>query len=198
MGQAWLDRHDVGQVLERLTEFDFVRSVRHKPRPGDMLPGSKWREGFALLARRLGRFDLQAPWALLHEAASLARDFPERADRPQPHRPAGRPQPRGHRGLACRDARARAATATSWSKISGLGQPGTPWTAEANRGIVFATIDLFGVERCMFASNFPVDGLVATFDQIYRGFAEIVRGFSADERAALFAGNARRIYDIQS
>jgi predicted TIM-barrel fold metal-dependent hydrolase len=81
-------------------------------------------------------------------------------------------------------------------KISGLGIPGVGWTAEVNRQIVLAAIELFGVERCMFASNFPVDSLCAGFDEIYRGFEAIVRDFSVDERHALFAANARRLYAI--
>ena len=59
-------------------------------------------------------------------------------------------------------------------KISGLGQKGVPWTVEANRPVVLAAIELFGVERCMFASNFPVDGLTGSFDTIFSGFKTIV------------------------
>ena len=79
-------------------------------------------------------------------------------------------------------------------KISGLGQAGQPWTVQANRDIVRTTIDLFGVERCMFASNFPVDSLCATFRGIFDGFREIVRDFSVSEQRALFRDNAKRIY----
>jgi len=57
-------------------------------------------------------------------------------------------------------------------------------------------IELFGVERTMFASNFPVDSLCATFDEIYRGFDAITAPFSADERRQLFCDNAVRIYAI--
>ena len=195
VGQAWLDRADAGQVLERMTGFDFVRSVRHKPRPGDMQKATRWRKGFALLAKRLGRFDLQTPWAHLGDAAQLARDFP--GIRIFLNH-TGLPADRSPEGLAgWRKAMATlAAEPNVVVKISGLGIPGVGWTAEANRGIVLATIELFGVERCMFASNFPVDGLCAGFDEIYRGFEAIVRDFSDDERAALFAGNARRLYAI--
>ena len=79
-------------------------------------------------------------------------------------------------------------------KISGLGQPGAAWTVAANGGIVRTTIDLFGVDRCMFASNFPVDSLCATFATIYGGFREIVRDLSPAEQRALFHDNAIRIY----
>ena len=58
------------------------------------------------------------------------------------------------------------------------------------------SIDLFGVGRCMFASNFPVDSLCATFPAIFDGFREIVADFPLHEQRALFRDNAMRIYDI--
>lgn len=195
VGQAWLDRADAGQVLERMTGFDFVRSVRHKPRPGDMQAATRWRKGFALLAKRLGRFDLQTPWEHLGDAAQLARDFPNIMILLN-H--TGLPADRSPEGIAgWRKAMAQlAAEPNVVVKISGLGIPGVGWTADVNRQIVLTTIELFGAERCMFASNFPVDSLCGSFDDIYRGFAAIVADFSEAERGALFAGNARRLYAI--
>jgi predicted TIM-barrel fold metal-dependent hydrolase len=178
-----------------MTGFDFVRSVRHKPRPGDMQTATRWRKGFALLAKRLGRFDLQTPWADLGDAAKLASDFPSIMIFLN-H--TGLPADRSPEGIAgWRKAMATlAAEPNVVVKISGLGVPGVGWTAEANRQIVLVVIELFGVERCMFASNFPVDSLCASFDEIYRGFEAIVRDFAAEERHALFAANARRLYAI--
>ena len=77
-----------------------------------------------------------------------------------------------------------------------IGQPGKPWSAIENREIVLTTIDLFGVDRCMFASNFPVDSLCGSFAEIIGGFAQIIADFSFQERDALFARNAMRIYNI--
>ena len=82
-------------------------------------------------------------------------------------------------------------------KISGIGVPGQAWTVESNREIVLRTIDLFGAERCMFASNFPVDSLCASFATIFGGFREIVRDFTPGEQRALFAANAERIYSME-
>ena len=75
--------------------------------------------------------------------------------------------------------------------------PGQAWTVAANREIVLTAIDLFGVDRCMFASNFPVDGLCATFGAIFSGFREMVRDFTPGERAQLFHDNAVRIYGME-
>ena len=81
-------------------------------------------------------------------------------------------------------------------KISGLGQPGLPWTVEANGPIIRDTIEIFGVDRCMFASNFPVDSLCADFETIYKGFFEVTNTMSAADRARLFHDNAARFYKL--
>ena len=85
VGQIRLDEREAGAALERLSDYDFVRSVRQKPRanasPGDGEAGGmadrSWRDGFARLKWHGLRFDLQTPWWHLGEAADLARDFPD-------------------------------------------------------------------------------------------------------------------------
>ena len=57
-------------------------------------------------------------------------------------------------------------------------------------------IRIFGADRAMFASNFPVDSLVATFDEIYGSFLEITRDMPDDARRKLFHDNAVRIYRL--
>ena len=204
VAQAWLDRDDCAAVLEQQAAFDFVRSVRHKPRanasPNDVAPGgmtdSKWRAGFARLSPLGLRFDLQTPWWHLADAACLARNFP---DTSIILNHTGLPS---DRSAAALDGWQRALAAlakcpNAMIKISGLGQPGQAWTVAANRGIVLTAIEAFGVERTMFASNFPVDSLCATFDTIFSGFRTIVPDFSASEQRALFHDNALRIYAME-
>jgi predicted TIM-barrel fold metal-dependent hydrolase len=204
VAQAWLDRADCAAVLESHSVRSFVRSVRHKPRanpaPGGALGGMAdlaWREGFARLAGHGLRFDLQTPWWHLGEARALADAFPSTRIILN-H--TGLPSDRSPEGIVgWRAAMATLAGAPNVAvKISGIGQPGQAWTAAANREIVLTTIDLFGVSRCMFASNFPVDSLCGSFSQIFGGFQEIVADFPAHDQDALFADNARRIYAIEA
>ncbi|KAF0226530.1 MAG: hypothetical protein FD175_3021 [Beijerinckiaceae bacterium] len=156
----------------------------------------RWRDGFARLAPLGLRFDLQTPWWHLGEAWDLAMAFP---DTTIILNHAGLPADRSPEGLAgWRAAMACVSDAPNvLVKISGLGQRGKPWTAEANRAIVLAIIELFGVERCMFASNFPVDSLCGSFGEIFGGFQAIVQDFTEAEQDALFVDNARRIYAIE-
>jgi predicted TIM-barrel fold metal-dependent hydrolase len=207
VAQARLDRDDVEAVLAGHAAFPRVRGIRHKPRAAAApdrvergAPGSmgdpQWRRGYALLARYGLSFDLQTPWWHLAEAAELARAFP---DTQIILNHTGLPADRSEQGLeAWRQAmRTLAAEPNVACKISGLGQPRRPWTVEGNRVVVLDTITIFGVERCMFASNFPVDSLVADFDTIFDGFKAIVADLGAAEQAALFHDNAVRFYRLE-
>ena len=204
VAQAWLDHDDAPHVVARQAAVPFVRSVRHKPRanrsPNDAAPGgmadAKWRAGFAELARNGLRFDLQTPWWHLAEAAQLAVAYP---DTQIILNHTGLPADRSDEGLAGwkRAMATLAACPNIAVKISGLGQQGLAWTVAANGDIVRTVIDLFGAARCMFASNFPVDSLCATFGTIFGGFREIVRDFTPAEQRALFQDNAIRIYDME-
>ena len=200
---AQLDKPDAANVLAQQAAFAFVRSVRHKPRanrsPAESSPGgmtnAQWRSGYAELDSNHLRFDLQTPWWHLAEAARLATDFP---DTSIILNHTGLPADRSAEGISgWKTAMTTLASCPNVAvKISGLGQQGVPWTAAANRGIVLTTIDLFGPSRCMFASNFPVDSLCASFHTIFGGFQEIVSSFSASERRGLFHDNAVRIYGM--
>jgi predicted TIM-barrel fold metal-dependent hydrolase len=207
VAQAWLNRDDVEQVLAAHGQTSFVRGIRHKPkaaaRPEDVVPGAPgsmgdpaFRRGFGMLAPTGLSYDLQTPWWHLAEAAELAAAFPETQIIIN-H--TGLPSDRSAEGLdAWRAALRRVAQQPNIAiKISGLGQKGQPWTVEANRPIIRDTIDIFGVSRCMFASNFPVDSLVATFPTIFEGFRDSVADLAPDEQDALFWANAARIYRIQ-
>jgi predicted TIM-barrel fold metal-dependent hydrolase len=194
VAQAWLHHHDAPKLIERQAAFPFVRSIRHKPAPFAMRDAN-WRRGFAALARNGLRFDLQTSWEQFSDAAQLAVDFP---DTQIILNHTGLPADRSAAGLEgwARAMSGFAACPNVAVKISGLGQRGQPWTVEANRPIVLDTIRAFGVERCMFASNFPVDGLCGSFSTIFSGFQEIVAPFTEAERNALFRENAIRIYGM--
>ena len=57
-------------------------------------------------------------------------------------------------------------------------------------------IELFGAERCTFESNFPVDKMGIGYAALWNAFKRIAAAASAEERAALFSGTARRVYRL--
>lgn len=81
-------------------------------------------------------------------------------------------------------------------KISGLGMSATGWNTDLSRRLVNETLERFGVERCLFGSNFPVDRLMIDYDTPWQVFRESVAGYSEHEQRALLCGNAERVYRI--
>jgi L-fuconolactonase len=57
-------------------------------------------------------------------------------------------------------------------------------------------IEQFGVRRCMFESNFPVDKESYSYAVMWNAFKRLTKGFSAAERDALFQGAAIRAYRL--
>ena len=206
VAQAWLDRDDAPQVLESHGKSPIVRGIRHKPtavgRPDIVAPGAPgsmgdpaFQRGFALLKPNGLSYDLQTPWWHLPEARALADAF---GDTQVILNHTGLPADRSPDGLSgWRAAMHTLADAPNAAlKISGIGQAGQPWSAEANRRVVLEAIEIFGTSRVMFASNFPVDSLVGSFETIFLGFLAITKDFPRAERDAMFNGNAKRIYRI--
>jgi predicted TIM-barrel fold metal-dependent hydrolase len=63
--------------------------------------------------------------------------------------------------------------------------------------LVDFVIGQFGAERCMFASNFPIDKPSISLVDLYQVYHEIVANRSPQERESLFSGTARRVYRIK-
>lgn len=57
-------------------------------------------------------------------------------------------------------------------------------------------IACFGAERCMFESNFPVDRWSIGYGVLWNGLKKIAADYSENEKAAMFAGTARRVYNL--
>jgi predicted TIM-barrel fold metal-dependent hydrolase len=81
-------------------------------------------------------------------------------------------------------------------KISGLGMADNDWTVDSIRRYVLTSIETFGVDRCFFATNWPVDWLWSEYDAVVDAYTEIVSDFTDDEKTALFSANAEAIHRI--
>ncbi len=206
VARATLDAPDIERILEEHVQYKNVRGVRHSvnwhPDPvktyvdcPDLIRTDAWRRGFALLRRFDLSFDLQLYPAQMADAAALAHAHPD-ALIILDH--AGMPVDRDEQGLQLwrRGMRELASATNVVTKISGLGTVDPHWTVASIRPFVLHTIETFGVNRCMFASNFPVDGLFSDFDTLYAAFREITASFSAEERRRLFHDNAARYYRL--
>lgn len=163
--------------------------------PTDKLLDAQWRDGFALLAKYGLSFDLQLYPSQMKVAAELATAHPDIAIIIN-H--AGMPTDRDAEGLAAwREGLAALAQRPNVTcKISGLAMIDRAWTVESLKPFVLQVIETFGVERSLFASNFPVEKVHGSFDGFYAAYDAITADFSDDERQALFAANARRVYRL--
>jgi predicted TIM-barrel fold metal-dependent hydrolase len=57
-------------------------------------------------------------------------------------------------------------------------------------------IEAFGVNRCMFESNFPVDSGSCTYPVLWNALKRVAQGYSAAEKTALFSSTAARVYRL--
>lgn len=83
-----------------------------------------------------------------------------------------------------------------YCKLSGLAMPLGSMAAGVQAPWIEYAINAFGVDRCLFASNFPVDGIHGTLDQLFSCYAAVTEGLDTADRDKLFAGNAARIYAL--
>ena len=203
--QARLDADDLDAVLTAQTAFRGVRSVRHKPggptSPAAAAAGERtlmsdprWRTGYALLAEHGLHFELQTDWWNLHEASSLAADHPDtlvvinHAGVLRDHREAT-----VHGWRAAMTAVSRLPNVVV--KASGLCTEADGWDPVVNHDVLGTLLDLFGADRVMFGSNFPVDGIFTTYAGLVDGFREALADRTPAEQRAVFHDTAIRVYN---
>ena len=206
VAHAWVDTPNAEEILAQQASFKLVRGIRTKPiigaKPGDSVRGQprrmqdqKWLKGLELLQKYKLSLDLMLPWWHLEEGAEVAAQLPEL---PMVLNHTGYPWHRDEASMAGwrRGMQALAKQPNVTCKISGLCVADRPWTIEENGPIIREVIDLFGVDRCMFASNFPVDSLKGSWDYVFTQFKQAVADFSLADQQKLFADNAIRVYRI--
>jgi len=206
VAHAWIDTPNAEEILAAHKRFALVRGIRTKPiiseGPGHSVRGlprsmqdPKWRNGLSLLEKYDLSWDLRVVWWHLEEAADVVREHP--ALRTVLNH-TGYPLDRSPEALAVwrRGMEALAACPNVCCKISGLVVKGEPWTLAANRPIILDAIRIFGADRCMFASNFPVDGVKGSWDYIYSQFKAAVADLPLSDRRKLFSQNAIGFYRL--
>jgi L-fuconolactonase len=190
-----------------------VRGSHTKP-PAGLLGDAGFRRGFAELARRGLTFDAWVYHPQLAEVTDLARAFPDTTIvLDHLGGPLGIGPYAGRRAEIFAwwtgAIRALAACPNVVVKLGGLvmplngfgfhKRPQPPTSAElaeATRDWHLHAIECFGVERCMFESNFPVDRVSASYRVLWNSFKLIAGAFSHHEKAALFHDTATRVYGL--
>ena len=96
-----------------------------------------------------------------------------------------------------------------YAKLGGLAMPVNGWNfhkqnkpassdqiVDMHHEYYLHTINCFGVERCMFESNFPVDRRSVSYHVIWNAFKKMVLGYSDEDKNKLFFKNAKDVYGV--
>jgi predicted TIM-barrel fold metal-dependent hydrolase len=206
VAHAWFDTDNAEEIIAAQAAFPLVRGIRSKPvtslSPDSPNPGAagtmqdqRWLRGFALLEKYNLSWDLRVPFWHLAEAAEVARMFPRT---PIILNHTGFPWDRSEPGLAAwrKAMQTIAREPNVHVKISEFGLKDQPWDYESNRRVVLDAIGIFGIERCVFATNFPVAGLRVEYDTLVRSVERIVAHLEHGQQERLFWRNAAAFYRL--
>ena len=192
---------------------EFNASLLARP-PARQMADGEFRRGFARLVAMDLSFDAWLYHTQIPELTDLARAFPQ-ARIVMNH--TGGPLGVGpYRGDADRTRREWLAAMQDLAgcpnvhvKLGGLAMvmmgfdfhlkatpPSSTQLAAAWGPLMAQAIELFGANRCMFESNFPVDKAMCSYPVLWNAFKRIAAGASASEKAALFHDTATRFYRL--
>ncbi len=196
---------DLERTLERQAAHPQVRGIRQIVNwhtnplrtytPSDVTQDDAWWAGFGLLARYGLSFDLQC---YAGQMAGLAPLIARHEDVPVIINHLGMPVLEDREGVTRwrHGMRTLAALPHVAVKISGFGFIDRNWDVARVLPFVLEAIELFGTNRCMFASDVPTDKLFAPVERYLSAFKELSSGCSEAEQRDLFGRNANRIYRL--
>ncbi len=197
---------DADEILDAHAEFRNLRGIRQivgrspdedsKSGTGLLLDNPDSRRKLASLPSRQLSFDLQLIPTQLPAVAEILAEIP---DLKVALCHCGSPHDQSAAGLAFwRKGLTRLAELPNvFCKLSGFCMFEQNWNAERVKNTALAAMDIFGTDRCMFGSNFPVEKLYVSYQELYACYLDIIDGFSASEKDALMAGNARQFYRLE-
>lgn len=197
---------DARPALDRLARFPRVRGIRQQfhwhdnpqyrfaARP-DLCAAPNVLQNVARLADYDWCFDLQVFAGQMEHALSLVDACP-RVNFVLQH--AGMLEDTSDAGRATwRAAMARLAERpNAYAKISGFGTFIHRLDAQHIRWLVTETVALFGADRCLFGSNFPIEKLWTTYAALFTAHREACGGLSDAETRAIFNDTAARVYRL--
>jgi predicted TIM-barrel fold metal-dependent hydrolase len=206
VGYADLLADDARPALDRLCRYPLLRGIRMQlhwhenpqyrfaAKP-DVMKEPAFRRNIACLADYGLSFDLQVFAKQMNDAAELAAEFPKTTFILQ-H--AGMLENMSPKGWAeWRAGMKRLASQPNVvSKLSGLGTFIHRVDAKQIGDIARETIAMFGSERCLFGSNFPIEKLWASYGELIEAYRTTLADYPADAQEKVFAGTAQRVYRL--
>jgi predicted TIM-barrel fold metal-dependent hydrolase len=194
----------VRKLFDEYSKIACVRGIRQQlhwhenpqyrfaSRP-DVMNDAAWREGMSALAERDWVFELQIFSGQMKDGAALARAFPhvnfvlEHAGMLEDTSAAGWSAWREGMKLL-------AAEPNVSTKLSGLGTFAHAYRQDVVAPVIKETVAIFGADRCMYGSNFPIEKLWTDYQSLYLTFREAISDLSLAEQTAILHDTAARIY----
>jgi predicted TIM-barrel fold metal-dependent hydrolase len=206
VAHADLADDDAGALLARLAKLPVTRGIRQQlhwhenpqyrfaPR-ADLMNDAAWRRGFSMLAGHGLLFEIQIFASQMVDGARLAQSFPQVVFVLE-H--AGMLEDMSADGLRLwrEGMNALADCPNVHVKLSGLGTFVHTCREELMRFIITETVAVFGADRCLFGSNFPIEKLWTDYATLYRTFRKAIAGLADREQAAILHDTAARLYRI--
>jgi predicted TIM-barrel fold metal-dependent hydrolase len=206
VGYADLMAQDVRPALDKLKRYPLMRGIRMQlhwhtneqyrfARRPDLVDDPTFRRNFAALADYGLSFDLQAFADQMLGAARLASDFPDTTFILQ------------HAGMlenlseAGRDVwrhamRVLATQPNVYSKLSGLGTFIHKNDPAHIAWIARETVALFGADRCLYGSNFPIEKLWTAYPALLKAYRAAISGLTPVEQRAILHDTAAKVYRL--
>ena len=206
VGYADLRDPHVGDALDAQAQFPLLRGIRmqlhwHENELYRFADGPAvmndpaLRRNIGLLAKHGLVFELQIFTAQMEDGAAFAEAFP---DVPMVLTHCGMPEDVTAQGWrAWREGMERLAAVPSMHvKLSGLGTFIHAADQAHIERAVGETIALFGPERCLWGSNFPIEKLWTDYASLIGAYRTALAHLSAAAQEAIFGGTARRLYRL--
>ena len=204
VAQADFANEDIETLLDEHSQFANFRGIRDvvhegwidpdNPQP-TKLQNPAWQEAVGLCRKFDIHFELQMYYQQVEEAVELLKT---NDDLPIILTHTGCPALRTQEHITGWQSTMRrlAEFPNLHVKLSGFGMFDRKWTAASVKPFVMDCLEYFGVDRCMFASNYPVDGLACSYLDIWTKFFELTADFSEDELGKLYSQNAKLFYRL--
>ena len=179
----------IRQIIGRAPEEDSVSNINK------LLTNPKFLKGLNIICERKLTFDLQLIPELMELISPILKKVPN-LDIVLCH--AGSPYNRTKMGLEDWSDRLKDLSNQSniFCKLSGLGMFDHNWTKNTISPIVQTVLNQFGAERVMFGSNFPVDSITSSYNELISAYEEIFENYTAEDQAKVFGLTAKHFYSI--
>jgi predicted TIM-barrel fold metal-dependent hydrolase len=206
VGYADLGSPKVEETLAQQRQFTRFRGIRQQlhwhtnsqyrfaSRP-DLMNDSGWRRGFSLLEQFGLIFELQIFAHQMSDGAALAAAFPgikivlEHAGMLEDRSREG--WERWREGM-----RQLAKERNVYVKLSGLGTFERTCSKELMRPVILETVEMFGPNRCMFGSNFPIEKIWTSYAELLAAYQSVLADFSLQERNEIMGNTAATVYSL--